>query len=99
MFPYGSTNKSSEQCVKGYKRMPTPESRAAFEKLVETRARLNEITKQLHELDSRHIHKEDNARLEMEHQRDNALRAFGAAVQVFIEAVDKLKIPTARLSA
>ncbi len=29
--------------------MPTPETAAAFEKLVEARARLNEVTKQLNE--------------------------------------------------
>ena len=72
--------------------MPTLESEAAFTKLTEKRARLNEISKQLHDaLGNRASVAGEQRYRELQAQWDEAFREFQAATEQFAVSVKHLQ--------
>jgi alkanesulfonate monooxygenase SsuD/methylene tetrahydromethanopterin reductase-like flavin-dependent oxidoreductase (luciferase family) len=73
--------------------MPTPESAAAFAKLVQTRARLNIVSSELKEaLNARGLSALDDERYrKLQQEWDEALRAFEVATDEFSSVVHHLR--------
>jgi uncharacterized protein YukE len=75
------------------RRMPTPESAAAFAKLVSARTKLNEITKQLNDAHAEISAGGQGARqryAELQTEWDKAFRAFELATEEFAATVKHL---------
>ena len=71
--------------------MPTPESAAAFAKLVEKRARLNEVSKQLHDAMADRGGVAGNTRYrELQAEWEQALREMEAATEEFAAVIKHL---------
>jgi len=71
--------------------MPTPESAAAFAKLVEKRARLNEVSKQLHDALGDRSSVAGNTRYrELQAEWKQALREMEAATEEFATVIKHL---------
>jgi hypothetical protein len=71
--------------------MPTPESAAAFAKLVEKRARLNEVSRELRNaLENRAIISGDRRYQELQAQWDQALRDMELATEEFSAIIKRL---------
>ena len=71
--------------------MPTPESAAAFAKLVEKRARLSEVSKQLHDaMVDRSSVAGNNRYRELQAEWEHALRAMEVATEEFSVVIKHL---------
>jgi len=71
--------------------MPTAESAAAFAKLTEKRARLNEVSRQLHDaMDNRSGVEGERRYRELQAEWDEALREMQAAMDEFSAIIKRL---------
>ena len=71
--------------------MPTPESAAAFAKLVEKRARLSEVSRQLHDAMADRASVAGNTRFrELQAEWEEALRGLEAATEEFSAVIKNL---------
>jgi hypothetical protein len=71
--------------------MPTPESAAAFARLVEKRARLSEVSKQLHDAMADRSSVAGNTRYrELQTEWEQALREMEAATEEFSAVIKHL---------
>ena len=71
--------------------MPTPESAAAFDKLVEKRSRLNDISKELHDALTDRTSISGNTRYrELQAAWDEAFREFESATEEFSAIVKRM---------
>ena len=72
--------------------MPTPESAAAFAKIVERRTRLNEVSKQLHDAMGDRSSVDGNTRYrELQAEWELALREMEAATEEFSAVIKSLR--------